>query len=222
MSADKPTPAVYRRRRLVALVALLVTIALLWWGIAALVGSGGSSDPTPSPTAAAAEPAPATTPASEPTPAATEQPTAEPEPEPTSEPAAEPQACTPAQVTVSARTDAEFYGADAQPQFSFHLANTSDTPCILDVGTAAQEFKVTSGSDVIWVSTHCQVEPASQLVQLEPGHEQDAPAITWVRERSTPDTCEGERPSAVAGGSYYNLTVTVGGISSGPTTFVLE
>lgn len=228
MSNQKPTAAVYRRRRLVALAALIVVIALIWWLVAAIAGavSGDSADETPTstPTAAVAAP-PATTAAPAETAAAEPAPTdAATEAAPTETPAApeEVPACTAADVTVTAKADMEFYGPLNEPQFSFHLANTSGKPCTLDVGTAAQEFKVTSGSDTIWVSSHCQVDPVNQVVQLDAVAETDSPVVGWVRERSTPDTCEGERPSAVAGGAYYHLTVTVGGISSSPLTFVLE
>ena len=223
MTAPKPSPAVYRRRRLVALALLLVVIGLIWWGLAAIVGAVTGGEPASTgaaarTTPAASPPAPTPTPTPEPTPT----PTPEPTPTPTPEAPPAPTACTAAEVVVTARTDAGFYGPEAQPQFSMSLENWSDHDCLIDVGTAAQEYRVTSGSDVIWVSTHCQQEAASQEVLLEAGRTVDAPGLTWVRERSTPETCEGERPAAVAGGSYYHLLVTIGGIPSEPAMFALE
>ena len=227
MPAAKPSPAVYRRRRLVALLLLLAVIGLVWWGIAALAGalSGGDPAPTGTPDAAAstASPEPGPESAPGPTPESTPEPTPEPTPTPTPTPApGPPPACTPADVVVTARTDAGSYAADAQPQFSFALQNRSEHDCVIDVGTAAQVFTVTSGSDTIWVSTHCQADPAHQEVLLEAGRTVESPPLGWVRERSRPDTCEGERPAAVGGGAYYHLTVTVAGIGSEASAFVLE
>lgn len=215
----KPSAAVYRRRRLVALLGLVVVIALVWWLVSAVVGAlTGGSAPEPGPSSTQAV-APAPPPASpEPSTPAPEPSTPAPS---APETPAEPEPCTANEVTVTARTDAESYGPDQQPQLSFALANGSDRPCVMDVGTASQEFSITSGSDLIWLSSHCMSEPAQQLVRLEPGQSVDSPPLGWVRERSTPDTCAGERPAAVAGGAYYNLTVTVGGIASQPVTFVL-
>ncbi|NLT27265.1 MAG: hypothetical protein GXX90_11605 [Microbacteriaceae bacterium] len=219
MPAPTPSPAVYRRRRLVALVLLLAVIGLVWWGVAALIGAiAGGGEPAPGGTGAAPAPAPSAPVTAPPTTGAPA--TDAPEPTPTEPP--EPQRCTADDVVVTARTDAEFYGPDAQPQFSMSLENRSEHDCIIDVGTAAQEYRVTSGSDVIWVSTHCQQEAEHQDVLLEAGRTVDAPGLGWVRERSTPDTCDGERPAAVAGNAYYHLQVTIGGIASTPVVFVLE
>ncbi|KAB1640806.1 hypothetical protein [Gulosibacter chungangensis] len=215
--SSKPSPAVYRRRRLVALVGVVVVIALIWWLVSALFGGGGNPAATTSPTSTevdTAEAAPAETTDPEPTP--TETPMSTPEPEPT------PTVCTEAEVAVTAVVDSESYDADQLPQFSVTLENTSDTSCIIDVGTASQVYTVMSGSDTIWVSTHCQENSDSQVVELVAGKEVSAPAIEWSRERSNTDTCDDEnRPDAVTGGAYYNLTVKIGGITSDPVYFAL-
>ncbi|GGA71899.1 hypothetical protein GCM10011490_23310 [Pseudoclavibacter endophyticus] len=130
--------------------------------------------------------------------------------------------CTADTVIVEAFTDAPSYAEGVQPQFSLRVTNAGAAPCVMDIGTATQVYTVTSGADTIWVSTDCQENPANDVVQLESGQSLDAPAITWVRERSTPDTCDGERPAAVGGGATYNLVVSIGGIPSAPATFVLE
>lgn len=203
--SERPSQAVYRRRRLVVLLAAIVVVALVWWGIAALVGGGDSTSPT-------AETSP-------PTGIRTVEPTA---PATTSTPTPNgPVACTTAEVAVTALTDAAEYAADVQPQLSLKITNTSAAPCTIDVGTAAQVYTITSGSDTIWTSTDCQTDGVNEVVALQPGQELQAPNITWVRERSTPDTCEGERPAAVAGGASYQLTVSIGGLGSEPTPFVL-
>lgn len=207
MSA-RPSPAVYRRRRLVVLLAAIAVVALVWWGIAALVGR--SAQPSP----AAETTTPAVVQTVEPTTVA--PPTTEATPTPTA-----PIPCTTAEVAVTALTDAGEYGPEAQPQLSLKITNTSAAPCTIDVGTAAQVYTVTSGADTIWTSTDCQSDGSNEVVALQPGQELQAPNIPWVRERSTPDTCEGERPAAVAGGASYELTVSIGGLGSEPTSFIL-
>lgn len=123
---------------------------------------------------------------------------------------------------MTAATDARSYGPDARPKLSFSIENTGANKCTFNVGTAVQQFRITSGSDQIWASTDCQKNPENQQVLLEPGRKFESPQLEWVRERSTPDTCEAERPAAVGGDSYYHLKVTVNGAESEPVMFVLE
>ncbi len=203
-----------------ALLGLIIVIALIWWLVSAIIGGvrGGNSQETPPPTAAEAAGTSAPPVATEtPTPTPTETPTPSPTPTPT------PSVCTDNEVSVQAVVDAEAYAEGELPQFSVTLKNTSDSPCIIDIGTASQVYTVMSGSDTIWVSTHCQVEPKSQVVELVAGKDVSAPAIEWSRERSNTSTCDDEqRPAAVAGGAYYNLTVKIGGITSDPVYFTLS
>lgn len=218
----KPSAAVYRRRRLVALLLALVLVVLVVWGVVAIVGAfrgGGEPGPTD------AAPAPSTSATPDPTETAAEptespEPTASETPEPTN---TTPAVCGEGDVTVTAVTDASTYAPDALPQLSMKLTNTSDKPCRIDVGTSTQVYTIMSGSDTIWTSTDCQTDETSQVVELTPGKEVTSPAIEWVRERSTPDTCDSDsRPAAVGGGAYYSLTVSIGGISSEQVFFELQ
>ncbi|WP_311477384.1 hypothetical protein [uncultured Gulosibacter sp.] len=210
--STKPSPAVYRRRRIVALLLLITVIALIWWAISALVGhftrDQSAAAPTTDPAATVA-PTEAVEQTPAPAPSQPEQP-------------AEPQPCRPEDVTVTAATDARSYAPDVLPKLSFSIENTGTSECTFDVGTAAQQFRITSGSDQIWMSTDCQQNPENQQVLLKPGRKFDSPELEWVRERSTPDTCDTQRPAAVGGDAYYHLTVTVNGAESDPVMFVLE
>lgn len=207
-----------------ALLLVLLVLGLLWWGVAGIAGlvrtgaatatqqpgsPAASATTTVAPTAAVAEPSGAEAPA------ATEA-TAAP-----SAPATVP-ACTAAEVLVTAVTDAERYAPEVQPQFALRLEHRGQQACTLDIGTATQLYTVTSGSDVIWLSSDCQQEATNEVVELAPGQQLTAPAITWVRERSAPETCAGERPAAGTGDATYYLTVGIGGFSSEPARFVLE
>ncbi|WP_209305593.1 hypothetical protein [Microbacterium sp. dk485] len=227
MSGSSPrrrhSPAVYRRRRLVLLlVVLLVVGGLVWLFVAQPWRSAAQPIATPSPS-----PSTSQTPTTSPTPseAPTETPPAEGEeevPNPELTPTAD--ACLPGDLTIEALTDQQAYAAGQNPQLSIRLVNRSDTDCTLNVGTSAQSFTVSSGSDVWWRSTDCQTEPSDMIVLLTAGQETTSSApLTWDRTRSSVDTCDGDRPSAPGGGATYHLSVSIGGIASTNTApFILQ
>lgn len=187
-------------------------IGALIWGVSSIfgAGSGEPGDASATPTASTSETATA---------AAGESaaPTQTPTPTPTG-----PAECAAPALVVAAVLDATSYAADAQPQLSLSITNTGAEACVMNVGTAVQVYTISSGADVIWVSSHCQTEPADEIVTIGAGQSVTAPPITWVRERSSLDTCGTDRADAVAGGAYYQLVVSVNGIASQPATFVLD
>lgn len=220
----------YRRRRLaVVLLALLIV-----GGIVAVVAWQpwrASADAARQPTSAApASSTPATsaapTPSGSPTPAATPSPRvtssadgdtgAPADDEPT------PEACTTGDVTVTAVVDKSSYGTGELPQLSIRLVNDTELPCLINVGTAAQTFEITSGSDTWWRSTDCQTEPSDQVVQLDAGQTVTSAApLVWDRTRSSVDTCDDDRQKALPG--WYNLSVSIGGIGSvEPASFTIR
>lgn len=210
----RQSPAVYRRRRLAAVLFALLVIGLVVWLVAA---PPWRAAPTadPSPAASSAAPAPsASAPAASPTPSAT----------PTESVPAGPVECSPADITVEALTDKGEYGQGENPQLSIRLTNTSTNPCTMNVGTSAQSFTVTSGSDVWWRSTDCQSEPSDMEVTLAAGQQVTSAApLTWDRTRSSVGSCDSERPFAPGGGATYHLSVSIGGIpSAGTAAFILQ
>lgn len=125
-------------------------------------------------------------------------------------------ACSANDVTVKAVTDKSSYASDEEPKLSIELINESDHPCTLNVGTSAQVFTITSGSDTWWRSTDCQSEPSDMVVVLDAGQKvSSAEPITWDRTRSSVATCQAKnRPHAAGGGATYHLAVQIGGIDS--------
>ncbi|GAA1055957.1 hypothetical protein GCM10017608_13860 [Agromyces luteolus] len=213
MSTDRPAPgrlpaSVYRRRRLMVLLGLVAVIVAI---VLVFVRPGASQgDDVGATTPASATPsAPATD-------DATETDAAEPPPsEPAAEPAADGDPCRAEQITVEAVTDAAVYAAGEQPKLSVTITNTGSNSCVMDVGTAAQVFTVTSGADTYWTSTHCQVDPVNADVTIEPGTPvSSSEPITWDRTRSSADTCGGARTNVPAGGASYHLNVSVNGFES--------
>src|SRR4051812_28140787 len=162
-SVRKPSPAVYRRRRLVAGGALLLVIALVVSGFA-LAGAfkGGSqqaSSTQPSASDAAASTA-APSAAATPSFAASAIPSATPSPTASATPS-----CNQNLVTVSASTDKPAYGPGENPMLSLKVTNGGTFPCEVNIGTSQMEFLVTSGSDRIFSSKDCQAS-SEDLVKV--------------------------------------------------------
>ena len=225
----RPSPEVYRRRRVMAGIAALVAVALLvglgvW--IASLLG-GGEDEPD-----GGASPTVATSPAAEPTePPESSGPGASPsatqEASPTTSASAEsatptgtPQAqeCAPQDLSVSGATDQTSYAADQEPVLELRIENVGEEPCEANVGTTQQVFTVTSGSDRIFSTEDCQVEGQDVQLMLEPGVQETA-RFTWDRTRSAPGCTE---VSATPGPGTYRLEVALGEITAQPVAFTLQ
>ena len=126
--------------------------------------------------------------------------------------------CAPEKVTVEAVTDKTSYNDGEQPKLSVTITNTGKNICVLNAGTKAQVFTITSGTEVYWTSTDCQVDPIDAEVSLAPGTPISSSApIVWDRTRSTPETCEGPREAVPAGGASYHLSVSVDGFAAAET-----
>lgn len=217
------SPAVYRRRRLLVLVALLAIAGSIWLLIAQ-PWRGWSFDIVADPSSDAQQqelasdlPVPGST-SSVSTPGATD---AAPEPSASASPTVTP--CLESDITVVALTDKASYGSGENPQFSIELTNDSEAACALNVGTSAQKFEVSSGNDTWWRSTDCQSEPSDMVVMLEAGQTVSSAApLEWDRTRSSVSTCDDEaRPRAAGGGATYHLWVEIGGIGSLDTAMFL-
>lgn len=191
---------------LLVIVAVVLLIWRPWSGSDAAPVASPTPTETPLPTIYPSSPAVGT-----------------PVPDATATEAAGPAACTPATVTLSAVTDASSYAADAIPQLSLTMTNTGSVDCVINAGTSQQVFTITSGSDTIWKSTDCQSESSDLEILLTAGQTVNGSAIPWDRTRSSPDTCAGGREAVVAGGAAYNLSVSVGTITStAATQFLLN
>ncbi|HWR86543.1 MAG TPA: hypothetical protein VN200_11165 [Rhodoglobus sp.] len=191
-----PQPAkVYWRRRAVLLLVLLAIIAVV---VLIVVRPGaGATGAAPSPAPSSSAPAPSgTTPSSGPV-----------------DPA-DAEACDPSRVTVEATTDAVSYDPGVNPVLSFSLTSTMTVPCTLSAGSDVQEFRVTSGEELIWSSKDCQTEPQAATVLLMPGVPKAGSTLPWDRTRSSAETCDVPGEPVIAGGASYHLEVSVGEIES--------
>ena len=193
----RPSPAVYRRRRIAVfggLIALIAVIALIIWR------------PSLGGVPVASEELEQDQLVEEVVPVAT---------------------CSESQIEVTAQTDEVRYAPGAVPQVWLTVTNTGSIECELEVGTDVQELIIDSGSrdnpDLIWSSTHCQESGTPMTITLAPGAERSTTAIPWDRTRSTPDTCNDERPQMPGGGASYHLSVALGPFESEETRqFILD
>lgn len=190
---------VYWRRRLIVGLGLLAVILV----IVLIVVKPGSSTPAGSTT-------PTSTPTAESSTAATPAPTT------SAAPVAEGE-CDPANVQVTAVTDATTYGTDTNPKLSLSIVNGGSAACEFSAGSDVQEYQISSGEELIWSSKDCQEAPVAAVVTLEPAKPMTAAPIDWNRTRSDPDACEGDREKVTAGGASYHLKVIVNGIESAET-----
>ena len=208
--------AVYRRRRLVTLIALIVFLAIIGvsvWLLITRPWAEGSEEPTPEPSVTVTD---------TPTPDATEG-TATTSPEPTPDATPGIVACTARDIEVEAVTDAESYPAGVLPQLSISLTNRGSADCTIDVGSTTQVFTVSSGDDVWWRSTDCQENPSSMIATLAAGATVVSKVpVTWDRTRSSVETCAQEnRPRAPGGGASYHVAVEIGGFKAAATKQIL-
>ncbi len=186
-----PQPArVYWRRRLVVGIGLLAVIVVVLLIIFQPRGTSGPA-PTPSGSPSASSSSNASN-------------------------AAMPD-CDPQKVTLEPITDASGYDAGVNPKLSFTLKSSMTETCLIEVGTDIQEYRITSGDELIWSSTDCQTDAAPATTTLQPGVPKQSTPITWDRTRSSVDTCNTTREAVTAGGASYHLQVIVGDITS-PTT----
>lgn len=200
---------------LLGLVAVIVAVVLVIVRPGASQGDEVSQTATPTPTPTASAPASdAATDAP-----ATDAPAGDPvASEPPAEPSADGAPCAERQIIVEAITDKQVYAAGEQPNLSVTITNTGPNTCVLNVGTAAQVFTVTSGTEIYWKSTDCQVDAVDAQVSLEPNTPVSSSVpIVWDRTRSNADTCGGERTPAPAAGASYHLEVAVSGFESNAT-----
>ncbi|HPT95893.1 MAG TPA: hypothetical protein PLA13_07075 [Microbacteriaceae bacterium] len=221
----RPSRAVYRRRRLVLLVGIVVVAALIVWLFVAQPWAGASGGAGASAEKPAASDAPSDAP-SDPdaaaTPPAEGDAEAEPDPDAPEVTPTGPAECVAADVLVEAVTDKVTYAAGEQPQLAIQLTNRGKD-CTLNVGTTQQKLTVMSGGDTWWRSTDCQSEPSDMVVLIEAGQTVKSGApVVWDRTRSTPSSCDNpNRPVAAGGGASYHVSVEIGGIPSQSTQQIL-
>ena len=204
----KPSTAVYRRRRLFVVAALLMVLAMVFGGFAAAGAFRGNSEQASSTGSSSDAPA---APAASPSATASAAPT----PTPTST-----STCNQNLVTVSASTDKAAYGAGENPLLTLKVTNGGTMPCEVNIGTSQMEFLVTSGADRIFSSRDCQAKSEDLVKIIQPGASESA-NFPWARNRSVED-CQPIEAKPGAGGAYYIFTAKLGSKASPKAVFQLS
>jgi hypothetical protein len=209
-------PGVYWRRRGLTLLAVVVVLLLL----SRACGSDGkpgalapSSSPTPSPSPS---PTASRTASPKPSASASPSPSASPTPSPTTSAPLGP--CKAADLLLSAKADAQAYPAGRRPVLTIGIANKGKVPCTRDIGQAAREIRVMSGTDRVWSSDDCSPGGGSDVVTLAPGAAPRTFSVTWSRKRSLPGCKTGTKEAAPGS---YKVTGRFGDLTSEPDTFSL-
>jgi len=208
---------VYRRRRLIAGVVLLLVLAVAFGGFVALSNAlGGGQDGGPS---SGGQPSGAAAPEGQPTASASGSPTA------SGDPSASPAAtsgdgCEQNLVVVTAATDKQVYAAGEKPLLSLTVTNNNKLPCEVNIGTSQMEYMITSGTDRIFSSKDCQAESTDLMKTIAPGKSETA-NFPWQRNR-TVQGCEPVDAKPGAGGAYYVFTARLANKTSPKAVFQLN
>ncbi|WP_433247414.1 hypothetical protein ACQPYK_46970 [Streptosporangium sp. CA-135522] len=208
---------VYWRRRMAALVGVLVVVAIVAWACS-------SSEPERSSDVQAQLDGPPT-----PDPIVTVLPTVTitPSPSPTAtrrsaRPAAGAKrpgdACDSSDLVLNMQGQGDVYTLGSQPRFILTLVNIGKVMCTTDVGPRAMEVRITSGSDRVWSSADCVSGDTDDIRKLDRGIPY-VREVEWDRRRSGGD-CTAEREGARAG--TYVAVVRSSGLRSPKTVFHLR
>ena len=212
-----PLPArVYWTRRL-----LLVVVAFaLVFGIAHLLGSGGSGTPSARPvgadasTTSAAPTTGVTTPQASPTRTGSKNGTATPTPTPLAEPTGP---CAGSDVVATPSLKRTAY-AGSSVVFTITLGTLVSPACTFDVSARSMVVKVTSGNDRIWSSQECVGAVPKQSVVVR----RDQPvtvSVGWNGQRSDTDCT---RSTAWAEPGFYHVVAASFGADPVDVQFELK
>lgn len=213
-------PEVYWRRRLTALGVLIVALFAIRALAASDTSRAGRTNAHPRPAAAGPQAGTTAHPwmphlsVLSPTPHAS-APTGKTR-VPASPPAIPP--CANADLSLTAATDARTYRVGAKPKLTMTVRNISSHACRRDLGAAARELIITSGSAHTWSSADCQSGVGATPPSVLPAGAQRTFSTEWTGQRSLP-RCAGSRSGATAG--TYRLQARLGTLRSASRVFHL-
>lgn len=229
-----PLPSeVYWKRRLLAVAAAVIAVALVI-GLIVWASSGSGDDDSTTKNAAATGAPPTSAEPTQPEPAPAEETPAEGGQAPVaSSPAAEPAPesgeqnppaeggevapCSDQALSVVLYTDKPTYTKGDQPVFTVVVTNGGLAPCARDVGKAAQNVVVRSldGTRTLWSAQDCAPDKTVNNQVLNPG-QQVQDNVTWSGTTSNPG-CNKARVTIPVGA--YQAIAKVGARESAPITF---
>jgi hypothetical protein len=198
---------IFARRRVLALISVVVVVALIWLGtsgISGLLSGGDGSEVSESEAIETAAPEATST---------------------TTEPIACPPGSVLAEGFVGDQDDTkQSFGSGETPLIWYSLTNLGPVPCVFNAGARVTFFTVSSGDETIWSSRDCDRTGDSDLsVLLQPNVPFLAEKAPWMKVRSSDTGCGEEQRKVVTGGASYHLKVEVNGeISTNRQQFLLN
>ncbi|WP_024800891.1 DUF4232 domain-containing protein [Nocardia sp. BMG51109] len=211
-------PEIYWRRRLIAIAALVIALALVIWLAVALLRGGDDGD---DPHAAAATASTTSTAAASPSgtagPGAPPSGTASSTATTNATASGSPAQCADRSLALKVTVEQPTYPVGGQPVFGLVVTNISTAACQHDIGSGLLQVTVQSldGQRRLWSNQDCdQGGPAD--VRALAGGEQARFTLTWSGTTSQPQ-CAGERVQVPAGA--YAVVAQLGSVHSAPETF---
>lgn len=208
----RQSPEVYRRRRIAAVVVLVLVIALVWGliaGISKLVRGSDAQPPesgsVPAPSAKEGGTASASAP-STPKPSETPKPSAS---------AQEYPLCYDEFVQVEMSADKQSYKPGEKATLVMKVTNTSNEACVINLGTKSMEFRVMNGNKPVFSTKDCQTDGEDLLKNVKPGASETA-RFTWDQQKSSPG-CKAAGGKAEPG--TMQLVGKLGKVTSAPASF---
>jgi hypothetical protein len=217
--APQPTPpAVYWRRRFIALLVGLSALAVVLWALSTAVGgfkpasnaSGARSNHNhhaPQGSSPPAAPSGSASPSANVTAAGNQG--------PHSRKSGALRRCRPAEVVLSVVSSQARYSARQAPQFDVDVVSTASRRCSFNVGSKYLRLTIMRGSVKTWTSAQCPAGPASQVIRLRRG----VPAVVAFAWNGKPSSagCQSSGPAAAAGS--YTALASTGSDASRPASF---
>ncbi|MDP9848232.1 hypothetical protein [Streptosporangium lutulentum] len=211
---------VYWRRRMAALVGVLVVVAVVAWACSSTAGPENASEESASISRSATpDPLPGVlTVTVTPSPSPTPHPAKSGGTQEASRPKRPGDVCDSPDLVLNMADRGEVYAPGSQPRFILTLVNIGDAMCTVDVGPRGVEVRITSGSDRVWSSADCVGGAVDNIHKLERGIPY-VREVEWDRRRSGTD-CKAEQ--AVARPGTYVAVARAPGLRSHKTVFHLR
>lgn len=200
----RPSPEVFRRRRIAAAIVLAVLVGLVWAGVSAISSwLGGSNTAEVQLPDGMAE---------------------------SSVVVESGEMCPPGTVVVEAQVgnssgqNMSAFAADETPHVWFTLTNTNSVDCTFNAGSKAQFFTIQSGDQDIWSSAQCARDSLEDSnIILPSGETMSSSPSPWEKVFSSDSGCGADQAPVTTGGASYHLKVDVSGeLSTNDQQFVLN
>ena len=200
----RPSPEVFRRRRIAAVVVLALVVALIWAGVSAISSWLGGSNTSNLELPEGMNESSVVVESGELCPPGT--------------------VVVEAQVGNSSGQSQTAFAADETPYIWFTLTNTNTVDCTFKAGSKVQFFTIQSGDQDIWSSAQCSrdgLEDGEMI--LAAGETIASPPSAWEKVFSSDAGCGADQAPVTTGGASYHLKVDVSGeLSTNDQQFVLN